>query len=201
MDNRRQVSASWKGEGAPSTASLARTFGADIPMETNKAQQGGLLDLPRLDWRAYIVAALVAGLTALIAGLVLCGAVLGEPAFILRVTASLVLGPEVIPVTDGSTPIILLTGSVLHLALAFVYALVIVLVIHRWGMVVGFVGGALIGAALYVIDIYAMSFFFPWIFPLRNWLLLLTHVILGGLVGVVYELLDHYDLPFSVFGS
>jgi hypothetical protein len=169
-------------------------------METSKAQERGLLDLPHLDWRAYIVAALVAGLTALIAGLGLCGVVLGEPAFILRITASLVLGPEVIPVTAGSTPIVLLTGSLLHFALAFAYALVIVLVIHRWGMVVGFIGGVLIGAALYVIDIYALSFFFPWIFPLRNWLLLLTHMILGGLVGVDYELLDNYDLPFPVSG-
>jgi hypothetical protein len=27
-------------------------------------------------------------------------------------------------------------------------------------------------------------------------MLLVTHIILGGLVGAVYELLDEYDLPF-----
>jgi len=169
-------------------------------METKKAQQSRLLDLPHLDWHAYFVAAIVAGLTTLIAGLVLCGVVLGEPTFIIRITASLVLGPEVIRVTEGSTPLIFLAGMLLHFALAFAYALVIVLVIHRWGLIVGLVGGVSIGVAFYVINFYAMSFFFPWIYPLRNWLLLLAHMILGGLVGVVYELLDSYDLPFAVSG-
>ena len=170
-------------------------------METDRGHQPGLLALPHLDWHAYFVAGLVAGLTTLLAALVLCGVVLGEPGFILRVTASLVLGPEVIPVTQGSTAQILLIGLLVHFALSFAYALLIVLVIHRWGLVVGFVGGVLMGVAFYVIDIYALSYFFPWIYPLRNWLLLLTHMILGGLVGVVYELLDKYDLPFPVSGA
>ncbi|MDF1500352.1 MAG: hypothetical protein P1P76_07785 [Anaerolineales bacterium] len=170
-------------------------------METIKTHRSRLLDRPHLDWRAYFVTALVAGLTTLIAGLVLCGVVLGEPGFILRVTASLVLGPDVIPVTEGSTALVLLIGVLLQFALSFAYGLVIVLVIHRWGLLVGLVGGVLIGAALYVIEIYALSFFFPWIYPLRNWLLLLTHMILGGLVGVVYELLDKYDLPYPASGA
>ncbi len=167
-------------------------------MKTEKDHPLGLLALPLLDWRAYFVAGLVAGLTTLLISLTLSAVVLGDPGFILRITASLVLGPEVIPVTDGTSPLSLFTGLLLHFALSFTYALLIVVVIHRWGLVVGFVGGALIGLALYVIDIYAVSAFFPWIYPLRNWLLLVTHMILGGLVGVVYELLDKYDIPFPV---
>ncbi|TFH66706.1 MAG: hypothetical protein E4G90_02155 [Gemmatimonadales bacterium] len=167
-------------------------------METEKRHRPGLLALPHLDWHAYFVAGLVASLTTLLAGLVLCEVILGEPTFILRITASLVLGPEVIPVTEGTTALILLVGLVLHFTLTFAYAFLIVLVIYRWGLAVGLVGGALLGLALYVIDIYALSYFFPWIYPLRNWLLLLTHMMLGGLVGVAYELLDQYDLPFPV---
>jgi hypothetical protein len=101
-------------------------------------------------------------------------------------------------VTEGTTAVILLVGLVLHFILTFAYAFLIVLVIHRWGLAVGLVGGALLGLALYVIDIYALSYFFPWIYPLRSWLLMLTHMMLGGLVGVAYELLDQYDLPFPV---
>jgi hypothetical protein len=167
-------------------------------METEKRHRPGLLALPHLDWHAYLVAGLVASLTTLLAGLVLCGVMLGEPTFILRITASLVLGPEVIPVTEGTTAVILLVGLVLHFILTFAYAFLIVLVIHRWGLAVGLVGGALLGLALYVIDIYALSYFFPWIYPLRSWLLMVTHMMLGGLVGVAYELLDQYDLPFPV---
>jgi hypothetical protein len=165
-------------------------------METERTTSTGLLALPHLDGRAYVVAALTASITSLVAGALLFGIVLGDPAFLLRVNASLLMGPAVIPATAGNPPLVVVAGLLVHLALGFAYAAVIVLVIHRWGMAVGLVGGALIGLALYAIGVYAVSYFFPWIYPLRNWMLLVTHIILGGLVGVVYELLDEYDLAF-----
>jgi uncharacterized membrane protein YagU involved in acid resistance len=142
-----------------------------------------------------------AGLAALLANLLLSDLVLGEPGFILRMTASLLLGPDVIPVTEGNSTLTILVGLLIHFALSFVYAFLVVLLIHRWGLLIGLVGGALAGLALYVINIYALSYFFPWIYPVRNWMLLLTHMILGGLVGVIYELLDKYDLPFPVVSA
>jgi hypothetical protein len=153
---------------------------------------------PHLDWRAFVIAAAVGGVTALIAAIALSAAALGEPSLVLRMTASLALGPDVIPVTAGKPAGILLIGLLIHLVLTFVYAFLVVLVVHRWGLVVGLVGGALVGLALYAINVYALSYIFPWIYPLRSWMLLLTHVILGAFVGVVYELLDKYDLPFPV---
>jgi hypothetical protein len=165
-------------------------------MKTEKMSGTGFLALPHLDGRAYAIAALTASVTSLVAGLLLFGIVLGDPAFLLRVDASLLIGPTVIPVTAGNPPLVLLAGLLVHFVLGFAYAGLIILVIHRWGMAVGLVGGALIGLALYVIGVYAVSYFFPWIYPLRNWMLMVTHIILGGLVGAVYELLDEYDLPF-----
>jgi hypothetical protein len=165
-------------------------------MEPERTTETGLLALPHLDGRAYVVAALTASITSLVAGALLFGIVLGDPAFLLRLNASLLMGPAVIPVTAGHPPLVLLAGLLVHFALGFAYAGLIVLVIHRWGMAIGLAGGALIGLALYVIGVYAVSYFFPWIYPLRNWMLLVTHVLLGGLVGAVYELLDEYDLPF-----
>ncbi len=161
-----------------------------------KAKRANLVALPHLDWRAFIIAALVGGLTALVGALVASGVAVSEPTLLLRMSASLVLGPDVIPVTAGNTAGVLLVGLLIHFALAFAYAFLVVLLIHRWGLVVGFIGGALVGLALYVIDVYAISYFFPWIYPLRSWMLLLTHLVLGAFVGVVYELLDRYDLPF-----
>jgi hypothetical protein len=156
---------------------------------------------PHLDWRAYLIAALSAGLASLVASLLLSGLVLGDPGFLLRMAASLALGPDVIPIAAGNNAPTLLVGLLLFLVLDFVYAFLIVLVIYRWGMVIGLLGGALVGLALYVIDIYSMSYFFPWIYPIRNWMLLATHMILGGLVGVIYELLDRYDLPFPAMSA
>ncbi len=170
-------------------------------MASEKRQRSGPMALPHVDWRAYSMAGFGAGLAALLANLLLSDLVLGEPGFILRMTASLLLGPDVIPVTEGNSTLTILVGLLIHFALSFVYAFLVVLLIHRWGLLIGLVGGALAGLALYVINIYALSYFFPWIYPVRNWMLLLTHMILGGLVGVIYELLDKYDLPFPVVSA
>jgi len=165
-------------------------------MEAYKESGSGLLALPHLDGKAYAAASLSGSAVSLVAGALLFGIVLGDPGFMLRVNASLLMGPAVIPATAGNPPQVLLAGLLVHFVLGFVYAGLIVVVIHRWGMAVGLVGGALLGLALYLIGVYAISYFFPWIYPLRNWMLLVTHLILGGLVGAVYELLDEYDLPF-----
>jgi len=164
-------------------------------------KRADLLARPHLDGRAYGIAGLVGGLTALLSALVVSGVVLGDPGSLLRISASLVMGPDVVPATAGNTAGILLVGVLVHFALAFIYALLIVLIIHRWGLLVGLIGGALVGLALYVINIYAISYFFPWIYPLRSWMLLMTHMVLGGFVGAVYELLDKYDLPFPAVSA
>lgn len=165
-------------------------------MEANRTTRSEMLALPHLDGRACVVAALTASATSLVAGALLFGIVLGDPAFLLRVNASLLLGPAVIPVTAGNPPLVLLAGLLVHFALGFAYAGLIILVIHRWGLAVGLIGGAFLGMTLYVIGVYAVSYFFPWIYPLRNWIFLASHMILGALVGFVYEMLDSYDVPF-----
>jgi hypothetical protein len=73
--------------------------------------------------------------------------------------------------------------------------LVIAIVVHRWGLIVGIVGGAILGLAIYGINLYAMTTFFTWFFALNNRVLLLSHILFGAVAGGVYELFDHYDLP------
>ena len=53
-----------------------------------------------------------------------------------------------------------------------------------------FVGGAMLGLALYAINFYSISFFFPWLFPLRSWIFMVAHIVFGAFAGVIYELLE-----------
>ncbi|MFN8449032.1 MAG: hypothetical protein U0521_10670 [Anaerolineae bacterium] len=46
----------------------------------------------------------------------------------------------------------IVVGVIVHYVLSFVFTLIITIVIHRWGLVVGIVGGALLGLALYGIN-------------------------------------------------
>lgn len=150
---------------------------------------------PTLDISAALWAGLVSGLVFLATGVVLPWLVLGDPGLILRILASIPMGPEVIPAGVASPLLTALVGSVLHLTLSLGFGVLIALVVHRWGLLVGMLGGALMGLALYGINFFSLSFFFPWVFPLRNWMLLVAHVLFGALAGGLYELFDEYDEP------
>lgn len=151
---------------------------------------------PHIDWRAFGISALGGGVFSLLISLLLSAVILNEPGFILRLTASQILGPEIIPVTEGNPFQVYLVGLLVHLVISAVYAILVVLVIHRWGLIVGLIGGMLIGLAIYTITIYAVSYFIPWIYTLRSWISLVSSISLGGSIGFIYELFDSYDLPF-----
>ena len=81
-------------------------------------------------------------------------------------------------------------GVLVHMVLSLFYALLLAFIIHRWGLVVGIVGGALFGLAVYIINYYTFTYLFPWFFPLRSWLVLATHVFFGAVAGGIYEALE-----------
>lgn len=62
--------------------------------------------------------------------------------------------------------------------------------IHRGGLLGGILGGALLGLAIYVINYYTFSFFFPWMHAISNTLLIVTHVLFGAMAGGIYEALE-----------
>jgi hypothetical protein len=114
------------------------------------------------------------------------------PGVTLRYAAALVLGPN--SLTDlNSTNLII--GAVVHLVISLLLTLVIAIVVHRWGLLVGIIGGALLGLAFYGINLYAMTVLFPFFFAINSSVLLLSHIAFGVVAGGVYELLDRFDQP------
>jgi len=49
----------------------------------------------------------------------------------------------------------------------------------------------LFGLALYAINYYTFTLFFPWFFPMRSWLVVLSHIVFGATAGGVYEAFEH----------
>jgi hypothetical protein len=146
-------------------------------------------------WRAVLVSGLVAGTLFLLTDLVFAPLVTQTSATVtLRYFAALVLGSKVL--TQSGTGILAI-GVVVHYVLSLVFALVISLVVHRWGMLVGIVGGAIMGVAIYGINLYTLTVFFPWFFAINSTVILLCHAIFGAVAGGVYEMFDHYDLPLT----
>jgi hypothetical protein len=143
-----------------------------------------------LDWTAAVWAGIISGLVFLIVAMVLTSVYLGSAWVIPRMTASVILGHKVLPPPASFQAGIIASGVIVHLCLSVLFAYIIAFTLHRWGIVVGIIGGALFGLAFFCINFYTLSYFFPWFYPLRSWLLAVSHVAYGAIAGGTYEALE-----------
>jgi hypothetical protein len=146
-----------------------------------------------ITWRAILIAGIAAGTAHLLINVVFTPLVLNVDAMlVLRYFASLLLGDDILM---NSNPVLALAGIIVHYLIALLLTGVIAFVVHRWGLLVGVVGGAVLGLAFYGINLYTMTLFFPWFFAINSSVLLVSHVVFGVVAGGVYELFDRYDQP------
>jgi hypothetical protein len=132
-------------------------------------------------WRAIPIAGLAGGAVFLLAIFILMPLLLKvNGVLFLRYAASLLMGETA--VMDGGAGAIIL-GIVVHFALSMVFALVIGVVVHRWGIRVGIIGGALLGLAIYGIDLFTFTRIFTWFFAISGPVLLISHVLFGAVAG------------------
>lgn len=143
-----------------------------------------------VDWKAAFRAGLVGWVVFLAVSMLLNAMYVGSPWVATRLLASIILGPGALPPPATFTPGTAIVAALVSLVLALAYAALIAYVVHRWGMIVGIIGGTLLGLAVYVINFYLLSYFFPWFFPLRSWIMAASHALLGGFAGGVYEALE-----------
>ncbi len=143
-----------------------------------------------LDWGAALWAGIISGALIFVLNIILSWITLGSPWVYVRLTASIILGEGALPPPAGFDLSIFLAALLVQLVLSVFYGCLVAVVIFRWGLLVGFLGGAALGLAIYVINFFAISYFFPWFFPLRSWIVLLSHVLFGALAGGIYELLE-----------
>lgn len=149
-----------------------------------------------MSWRAVPIAGLIAGTVFLLVNVILTPVVLEvDSTLVLRYFGSLMLGENVI-LEDGADAIIV--GVVLHYLLSILFTLVIAIVIHRWGLTIGIVGGSILSLSIYAINFYTLTIWFEWFFAINSDVLLLSHVLFGAVAGGVYELFDHYDESLGV---
>lgn len=144
-----------------------------------------------VDWGAAIWAGVWAGAVFLAANLVLVPLFVGGNAWIvLRLFGSILLGSEVLapPATFHFAAV--LSALITHFAISIALSLLIAFIIHRGGLVTGILGGAVLGLAIYFINFYTLTYFFPWFFAMRSDVFVGTHVLFGALAGGIYEVLE-----------
>jgi hypothetical protein len=146
-------------------------------------------------WRAIPIAAVIAGTVFLLVNVIFTPIVLEADAdLILRYFASIALGDDVLLEGDTTTIIV---GVVVHYILSFIFAFITSVVVHRWGLAVGIIGGAILGLCFYVINLYLVVELFEWMFAIRSDVFLAAHILFGALAGGVYEMFDHFDVALE----
>lgn len=143
-----------------------------------------------VDWRAAILAGLIAGFAFLALQMGLLASLAGSPWVAVRYLGAILLGRGVLPPPATFDAGVLLAALAVHVPLSIAFSCLIAFVIHRWGLWVGLLGGALLGLAIYAINYWTFAQWFPWFLPLRGIVGLVSHVAFGAIAGFVYELLE-----------
>jgi hypothetical protein len=142
------------------------------------------------DFRAVIWAGLIAGLAFLLVNMALSLLVLDTPWVFIRMVGAIVLGTEVLPPPADFDLAVFTAAFALHMIFSLIFTAILALIVHRWGVVEAIVIGALFGLAIYAINFYTFSYFFPWFYPLRNWMIVASHIVFGATAGGIYEALE-----------
>lgn len=141
-----------------------------------------------VDWSAAVWAGVIAGTIFLLLNLFLVAPALDlDASSFMRLQAAPILGSSA---PTASFAIVLIVGLLVHFVLAIASALLLAFLIHRWGLIIGIVGGALFGLALYSINFTLGSLFAIWLFALRGSAMLISHIVFGALAGGIYEALE-----------
>jgi hypothetical protein len=143
-----------------------------------------------LDWKAAIWAGIVAGLVFLVLEMLLVqlvggGSMWGPP----RMMAAIVMGRVILPPPATFDAGMFIVAMIVHFVLSLVYAFIFAWILSRWLMTMtsAAIGGLVFGLVIYAVNFYGFTAVFPWFAEARNWITILSHVIFGVTLGVVYE--------------
>jgi hypothetical protein len=152
------------------------------PRLTEPVVEGGM------DWGAAGWAGLAAGaafvLLQTFSGLVFGG---GGSTEAVRRLASVALGESVLSIEAPFTGLVFFAAAIVHIPLSLIYARVLAAMIHKLKMSTALAVGAAFGAALYFVNYYLVSDFFPWFISARGPEALVSHLAFGLLAAGVYK--------------
>ena len=143
-----------------------------------------------MDKRAATIAGLTAAALSLLLGMGVLQYLHENAIGLPRLLATIVLGRDALDAQVTSNSMAFGVGVGVHLVLGLVFAFIISFTLHRWGFWAGLIGGGLFGLALYAINTYTMSRFFPEFYFYRSWFMVSLHVLFGALCGGTYESLE-----------
>lgn len=144
-----------------------------------------------MDWRAALWAGMISSIVFYLLNIIVVPFILDVNMWvIIRLFASIFYGEPILAPPATFNLAALLISFATNLVLSIGFTFLVAFVFHKWGLLIGIVGGAIFGLAIYLVNFYSLSFFFPWFFALSSWPFVVTHILFGAVSGGIYELLE-----------
>jgi len=149
------------------------------------------IGLHPINWSAAIWASVIGGLGFAALEVFMVALFQGKSFWVpLHMIGAFALGPNAMAPPDTFDVGIIGTAVVLHMALAILYGVILAFVVARLDMGAAIAIGMIYGLALYLVNFYVFTKWFPWFADARDWISIFTHLIQGGLWAYLYKALD-----------
>src|SRR5229473_2501434 len=158
------------------------------------------------DWRAAALAGVIAGVVFLVLEVVLMTLMTGaSPWASPRMIAAIILGRSALQSPATFAVGVMIAALVVHFVLAIVFALILSLIMAPFSfdssLAMASLVGAVFGLAIYLINFYGMTQFFPWFAEARNWVSVFAHLVFGVLAADTYMRLERKEAQPGGAGS
>ncbi|MEQ9619856.1 MAG: hypothetical protein RIG61_11885 [Deltaproteobacteria bacterium] len=141
-----------------------------------------------VNWKAAVIAGVIAGIVFLILEMLLVqfvggGSAWGPP----RMMAAIVMGQEVLPPPATFDAGVVVTALIVHLILSIIYGVILSVIINKLGIGMALLIGAVSGLILYIVNFYGFTAVFPWFAKARNFITIFSHIIFGLVAAWAYK--------------
>lgn len=141
-----------------------------------------------INWKAAIIAGIVAGAIFMILEMILVplvggGSPWGPP----RMIAAIGMGKEVLPPPGDFALMPVMVAMVIHFILSIIFAVILAFIIQRFSLGLAILIGAIFGLLLYFINFYGFTAVFPWFAMARNAISIFSHIVFGAAAAWIYK--------------
>lgn len=110
-----------------------------------------------------------------------------------RMIAAIGMGKGVLPPPATFDAGIMMVAMLIHFGLSIVLAFLFAFIARGRSVGMATMIGAAFGLAAYFVFFYGMTAVFPWFATGRGWISVLSHVMYGAALGLVYASIAHRD--------
>ena len=143
----------------------------------------------QIDWRSAIWASIIGAVVFAVLEVVLVPLLQGKsPWAPLHMIGAIALGPSAMTAPDAFDLGVIGTAVGVHIGLAILYGVILAYIIATMTTGSAVVAGAIYGLALYFINFYGFTAWFPWFADARDGISIFTHIVQSGVVAYCYKM-------------